>query len=429
VAENPSSRAADPAAAALNTSITDMLDVIDNVRVDDIAVAQDTRRPIDREKLGELTESIRQRGLLQPIGVQRLNGRYRLIWGAHRFEAWAQILRIARARATGAPDQDEAMREINRWLAIPAIVYPADLPEPMLKILEIEENLRRKELTTEEKGACDMDLAAALKELEAMESRDPPDFSGMSNAPTAGRGHKGAVQKVAERLDVDHSTVRNRVRKAAEAIGEPVDLGKDTPDELRRKADKVRTAPKRARARKPKPIDGDREPKTSKQDSAPPLRTTGTYTNSTGYVMRYTVPALSATKVEVAFLKHARIGEVADWIVGALGIPWIGNLFEALGGRIDEAATDLEAEAAERRDQAEAIPAARSTVHDDLRDRVRAVLTKLDMSETRFARHAGIPQPSLNRFMLGQRKTSKGNLAKIEAALADLAEYAGEAPA
>jgi hypothetical protein len=61
---------------------------------------------------------------------------------------------------------------------------------------------------------------------------------------------------------------------------------------------------------------------------------------------------------------------------------------------------------------------------DDLRNRVRAALTKLKMSETRSAKRAGIPQPSLNRFMLGQGKTSKGNISKIEAALGDLADYA-----
>jgi hypothetical protein len=46
------------------------------------------------------------------------------------------------------------------------------------------------------------------------------------------------------------------------------------------------------------------------------------------------------------------------------------------------------------------------------------------MSENRVAKHADMSQGTLNRFMLGKGKTSAGNLAKIAAALANLAPYA-----
>jgi ParB-like chromosome segregation protein Spo0J len=210
-----------------------MTDVIESVPVDNITVAQDRRRPMDREKVDELAESIRRQGLLQPIGVQRLADRYRLIWGAHRFEAWAHLLREER-------NSDESRAALKRWAEIPAVVYPADLPEPMVTVLEIEENLRRKELTDAEKQEHTLRLAAALKQLEA-ESRNDSEFTNSEEPkPATGRGHKGEVQKVAERLGVDHGTVRNRVRKAAEIIGEPIDLAQDKPAELTRKADKIR---------------------------------------------------------------------------------------------------------------------------------------------------------------------------------------------
>jgi ParB-like chromosome segregation protein Spo0J len=215
---------------------TDMLDAIDNVPVDDITVSYDKRRPLDHDKLGELTESIRQRGLLQPIGVQRLNGRYRLIWGAHRFEAWSQLMRRAFAGVEETRNSDEARAELNRWMHIPAVVYPADLPEAMLAVLEIEENLRRKELSIEEKAECTMRLAAALKELKEAESRHDVEFT----EPTTGRGHKGIVQQVAEREGVAHTAIRHRAKVAEKLIDEPVDLAKDKPAELTRKADKMR---------------------------------------------------------------------------------------------------------------------------------------------------------------------------------------------
>ena len=94
-----------------------------------------------------------------------------------------------------------------------------------------------------------LELAAEIKKIESQgeaANSDKSDFA----PPTTGRGHKGIVQKVAERQNVDQAAVRKRAQKVADTIGEPVDLQKDTPEELTRKAAKFREAPKARRVRK-----------------------------------------------------------------------------------------------------------------------------------------------------------------------------------
>jgi hypothetical protein len=63
------------------------------------------------------------------------------------------------------------------------------------------------------------------------------------------------VQAVAEQAGMSQQAVRRAAEKASEAIAEPVDLERDSPAELRRKADEVKAAaPTRAKAKaKPKP--------------------------------------------------------------------------------------------------------------------------------------------------------------------------------
>ena len=62
-----------------------------------------------------------------------------------------------------------------------------------------------------------------------------------------GRGHKGLVQKTAERLGVDQAAVRKRAQKVAEVTGETVDIERDPPAELTRKAEKFKESAKPAR--------------------------------------------------------------------------------------------------------------------------------------------------------------------------------------
>jgi hypothetical protein len=196
--------------------------------VDVAAITIPTTRLRDADlDVGELAQSIRRQGLQQRIGVKRAveGGGFVLIWGRRRLEAYRKHPELLGTE-------------------VPAVIYPSGLPAAWARVLEIDENARRQDLTPDERAAHAVELAAELKSLEGKGvNSDKSDFSG-SPAPTTGRGHKGTVQKVAERQRVDQATVRKRAQKVAETIGEPVDLDKDPPAELTRKAEKFRQASK-----------------------------------------------------------------------------------------------------------------------------------------------------------------------------------------
>lgn len=177
-----------------------------------------------------LVEALTRGGrFLHPV-VVRAEGadRYRLVAGLHRLEAWT--------------------RRFGEQRPIPAIIYPSDTPDALITVLEIEENLRRKELTTGERQAQTIRLAAALKELEGWKPETPASASGRAAksgtmspglAPArGGRGNKGVAQKVAEKAGISKRSVNRIVKAASVAIGEEIDLDRDTAEELGRKAHK-----------------------------------------------------------------------------------------------------------------------------------------------------------------------------------------------
>jgi ParB-like chromosome segregation protein Spo0J len=164
----------------------------------------------------ELAASIARQGLQHPIAVKRAGPRWLLIAGRRRLEAY---------RTTPALGS-----------SLVAEVYPEEMPGEWARILEIDENANRQDLTPDERAAHSIELAAAIKSLEEKarsESLTKSDFTEDVRS-TTGRGHKGIVQKVAERQKVDQAAVRKRAKKVAETIGEPVDLDRDPPAELRR---------------------------------------------------------------------------------------------------------------------------------------------------------------------------------------------------
>jgi ParB/RepB/Spo0J family partition protein len=184
--------------------------------------------------LKDLADSIERQGLMQPIGVKRFGLRYNLIWGFRRAHAYA------------------AHRD-RLGPTIEAVVYPEDLPDQWAAILEVDENLKRQDLTPDERAEHTLRLAAEIKSLEEKVEPGKPDKSDFTSGqtvkpkPTTGRGHKGIIQKTAEHLRVDQAAVRKRAQKVADTIGEPVDLQADSPAELTRKAEKFRATPKPGR--------------------------------------------------------------------------------------------------------------------------------------------------------------------------------------
>jgi hypothetical protein len=110
-------------------------------------------------------------------------------------------------------------------------------------ILEYEENLLRKDLTAAERERQTILLAAALKKLDCEKSLTPVSASGETGnlvprlaSAAGGRGNKGVAQRVAEKAGITKRAVRKRLKAASAAIGEKIDLDRDTTEELERKA-------------------------------------------------------------------------------------------------------------------------------------------------------------------------------------------------
>jgi transcriptional regulator with XRE-family HTH domain len=59
---------------------------------------------------------------------------------------------------------------------------------------------------------------------------------------------------------------------------------------------------------------------------------------------------------------------------------------------------------------------------DDLRQRLAEKLAGLSMARDQFAKHAGVNQTSISRFLAGKALSYRSR-SKIEAALAELADY------
>ena len=124
------------------------------------------RAPDLGQGLAELAVSIARQGLLQPIGVKRTptdHLRYDLIWGYRRIAAYF-----------------ENPSRLGR--TIEAVVYPPDLPEEWSTILEIDENLKRQDLTADERAEHSLRLAAEIRKLEEQASNMKSDLSGFSDA-------------------------------------------------------------------------------------------------------------------------------------------------------------------------------------------------------------------------------------------------------
>jgi ParB/RepB/Spo0J family partition protein len=119
------------------------------------------RRVIEEAALVELAESIKQNGLSSSINVSPLgDGRYRIIAGHRRTEAFKKLLEGAETDAEKA-----------KWFEIPAIVTLA-ADERRLVVSALHENQKRTDLTAIEvarsyQGAIDAGLFGSVKELAA----------------------------------------------------------------------------------------------------------------------------------------------------------------------------------------------------------------------------------------------------------------------
>jgi ParB-like chromosome segregation protein Spo0J len=192
------------------------------------------RRKFDEDTVADFVEVLaRDDGYLHPITVwEKSPGEFQLVAGAIRLEAW--------------------IRRYGNQRPIPAIVYPPNTPEARITMLEFEENSLRKDLTASELRAGTLRYAAARKRLDADKpaTRLPVSGSNGKSASAGGRGKKAATAKVADKLRLSKPAVQKRIKAASAAIGETIDLDHDTPEELERKADKLKHA--EAKVERPK---------------------------------------------------------------------------------------------------------------------------------------------------------------------------------
>jgi ParB-like chromosome segregation protein Spo0J len=236
-----------------------------DVEITSIEVGDRLLKP-DTQLINDLAKDLAERGLLQRIGVRaRADGKHDLIWGRHRFEAAVKL----------------------GWIS-------------------------------EERDVHRARLGALLKERQA----DKPP-TGLAVSGKGGRGRRGVKSRVADAEGVTKQAIEKSERRIAKTIGEPIDLERDTPAELRRKADKVRAAPQatarelRNTRRRLERLFGKTAKPKAKPPEAEPARETVPYTVGT-FVHRYTAPARGDTKVETAWLRHAPVAEVVDWMLRVL---------------------------------------------------------------------------------------------------------------
>lgn len=122
-------------AQLLGETTTDSKSKFNFISLDSIEVGDQPRKNFDEESLRELSESIKQVGILQPLLVVRHNNGYKLIAGERRWKA---------AKMAG-------LREV------PAIILD-NFSELNLRAIQLIENLQRQDLNPIEEAKAFQDL-------------------------------------------------------------------------------------------------------------------------------------------------------------------------------------------------------------------------------------------------------------------------------
>ncbi|HAS51473.1 MAG TPA: hypothetical protein DCS21_06935 [Gammaproteobacteria bacterium] len=154
------------------------------IPVDDI-IKGNRLRGIHKVTVNHLVESIRQQGLLQPIGVKRSGSKYKLLWGAHRLEAF---------------------KLLRKWDVekIPAKVFPEETSDQEALQYEIQENYARQELSREQRQK----FASQLLNLG-----NPAVFGNSENFP------KNWMDALSEKIGVDRRTISNWWTSFTQSVG------------------------------------------------------------------------------------------------------------------------------------------------------------------------------------------------------------------
>lgn len=145
--------------------------------IDEIVVGE--RRRQDYGDIDGLVESIERWGLLHPIVIDESN---RLVAGGRRLEACRRL----------------------GWSSVP-VRNVGDLSESELREVELEENLRRKDLTQYEQSKVMVALVATTREIVQEETTGEPAET-RANVTQVNRGSRGPAQTPGSLRDVSART-------------------------------------------------------------------------------------------------------------------------------------------------------------------------------------------------------------------------------
>lgn len=157
---------------------------------------------------------------------------YQVIYGVRRVMACQLLLRTAIADSND-PEHDS---EVFRFSEMHALRFPKDMPDQLIKILEIRENLDREELTPKERAIHTTRLGAYVKDMSYLKKSDNSGVRKPEGRP------RGIVQQVASEVGIDQAAIRNRINTVGELAGVKLDLEKDSAETLHAAAAKLNEA-------------------------------------------------------------------------------------------------------------------------------------------------------------------------------------------
>jgi hypothetical protein len=197
----PNIQAAVPAAASRGLASR-------NISLSEIIVPDSRMRELRTELVEQLSESIIERGLLQPIGLSPFGSRFKLVAGRHRLEA---------------------VKRLGGHLTIKAVVLETiDADQALLA--EIDENLIRADLSPAEHA---LHIA---KRKDLYEKLNPETRRGVAGGKVR-QGTASAKMSFAESTaKATHKSMRTVQREVARGkiadVGDAVATSLDSPDEL-----------------------------------------------------------------------------------------------------------------------------------------------------------------------------------------------------
>lgn len=161
------------------------------VKLSDILIEDRTRQ--DMGELSELAFSIKERGLIQPLAVQEVNGKYRLLAGGRRYAALKRLEKET----------------------VGVRVYEGELSRLEIKSIELAENFHRKDLTFLETSNLQREIHELQLEIHGQKSSGGrPDMTGEKEG--------WDMAKTADLLGVSPAQISQNIQiaKAAEAFPE-----------------------------------------------------------------------------------------------------------------------------------------------------------------------------------------------------------------